>query len=107
MTGRTRIIARDGHRGFLAQHPPFHSSDPESLALIASLRPPDENRGKLLGEPRGSSLPRADRVSISSRLMRYRDQNGQGWADIIDFLTLHPEARRRVVQLLAEIAANG
>jgi hypothetical protein len=25
----------------------------------------------------------ADRDAISSRLMRYRDQNGQGWADII------------------------
>jgi hypothetical protein len=37
--------------------------------------------------------------------MRYRDENGQGWADIIDFLTMHPEARRRVVRLLAEIDA--
>jgi hypothetical protein len=35
--------------------------------------------------------------------MRYRDQNGQDWADIIDFLTIHPVARRRVVRLLAEI----
>ena len=26
----------------------------------------------------------ADRGAISSRLMRYRDQNGQDWADIID-----------------------
>jgi hypothetical protein len=25
----------------------------------------------------------ADRDAIASRLMRYRDQNGQGWADII------------------------
>jgi hypothetical protein len=32
----------------------------------------------------------ADRDAISSRLMRYRDQNGQGWADIIDFLTMNP-----------------
>ena len=48
----------------------------------------------------------ADRDAISSRLMRYRDQNGQDWADIIDFLTMHPEARRRVVQLLAEIDAS-
>jgi hypothetical protein len=28
--------------------------------------------------------------------MRYRDQNGQDWADIIDFLTMWPSARRRV-----------
>jgi hypothetical protein len=34
----------------------------------------------------------ADRDAISSRLMRYRDQNGQDWADIIDFLTM----RRRL-----------
>jgi hypothetical protein len=34
-----------------------------------------------------------DRDAISSRLMRYRDQNGQDWADIIDFLTMYPEAR--------------
>jgi uncharacterized membrane protein len=31
----------------------------------------------------------ADRDAISSRLMRYRDQNGQGWADIIDLLTMY------------------
>jgi hypothetical protein len=39
--------------------------------------------------------------------MRYRDQNGQDWADIIDFLTMYPDARRRVVRLLAEIDATG
>jgi hypothetical protein len=27
----------------------------------------------------------ADRDAIASRLMRYRDQNGQDWADIVDF----------------------
>jgi hypothetical protein len=31
---------------------------------------------------------RADRDAISSRVMRYRDRNGQDWADIIDFLAL-------------------
>ena len=41
------------------------------------------------------------------QLMRYRDENGQRWADIIDMLTMHPEARRRVVRLLAEIEAQG
>ena len=30
----------------------------------------------------------ADRDAISCRLMRYRDQNGQDRADIIDFLTM-------------------
>jgi len=37
----------------------------------------------------------ADRDAISMQLMRYRDQNGQGWADIIDLLTMYPEERRR------------
>jgi hypothetical protein len=48
----------------------------------------------------------ADCDAISSRLMRYRDQNGQDWADIIDFLTMYPDARQRVVRLLAEIDAK-
>jgi hypothetical protein len=48
----------------------------------------------------------ADRDAISSQLMRYRDENGQDWADIIDFRTMHPEGRRRVVRLLGEIDAE-
>jgi len=39
--------------------------------------------------------------------MRYRDQNGQHWADIIDMLTMHPKARRKVVRMLGEIEADG
>jgi len=49
---------------------------------------------------------RADRDAIASRLMRYRDQNGQDWADIIDFLTMCPEARRRVVRALGKLTAK-
>jgi hypothetical protein len=45
----------------------------------------------------------AERDAIAAQLMRYRDQNGQGWADIIDLLTMYPDARRRVVRTLAEI----
>jgi hypothetical protein len=48
----------------------------------------------------------ADRDAIASRLMRYRDQNGRDWADIIDVLTMYPDARRRVVRLLAEVDAR-
>jgi hypothetical protein len=48
----------------------------------------------------------ADRDAISSRLLRYRDQNGDGWADIIDLLTMHPDARRELVRLRAEIDAS-
>ena len=51
-------------------------------------------------------LDQVNRDAISSRLMRYRDQNGQDWADIIDFLTMHPDARRQVVRLLGEIEAG-
>jgi hypothetical protein len=50
---------------------------------------------------RGSNPP--SDTHISSHLMRYRDQNGDDWADIIAMLTIHPEERRRVVRLLGEI----
>jgi hypothetical protein len=53
-----------------------------------------------------SARDQASRDPISSRLMGYRDQNGQDWADIIDFLTMHPEARRQLVRLLAELGAS-
>jgi hypothetical protein len=39
-------------------------------------------------------------------MMRYRHQNAQDWTDIIDFLTMHPDARRQVARLLAEIDAS-
>jgi DNA mismatch repair ATPase MutS len=48
----------------------------------------------------------ADRDTIASSLMRYRDQNGQAWADLIDMLTMYPDARRQVVRVLAEIDAS-
>jgi hypothetical protein len=38
--------------------------------------------------------------------MRYRDENVQRWTDGIDFLTMYPDARRRVVQLLSELEAS-
>ena len=47
------------------------------------------------------------RDATASTLMRYRDENGQGWADIIDLLTMFPDARRRVVRILGEIDAVG
>ena len=48
----------------------------------------------------------ADRDAISSRLMRYRDENGQDWADIIELLTMYPDACRRVARLLGEMDAQ-
>ena len=47
----------------------------------------------------------AGRDAIASRLMRYQDQNGQNWADIIDLLTMYPDARRQVARVLGEIEA--
>jgi hypothetical protein len=66
-------------------------------ALLSTLDPKtrDDLRRVLIPD-------QVDRDAISSRLMRYRDENGQRWADVIDFLTMWPDARRRVVQLLGD-----
>jgi hypothetical protein len=48
---------------------------------------------------RSSKTPRA----IYGQLTRYGNQNGEGWADIIDLLTMYPEARRKVARLLGEL----
>jgi hypothetical protein len=69
--------------------------------LLATLTPKtrDDLRRVLIRD-------QADRDAIASRLMRYRDQNGQDWADIIDMMTMHPEERRKVARLLAEVDAD-
>jgi hypothetical protein len=81
--------------------PSGESADRDLRKLLSTLDPKarDDVRRVLIRD-------QADRDAISSRLMRYRDQNGQEWADIIDFLTMHPEARRQIVRLLAEIEAS-
>jgi hypothetical protein len=48
----------------------------------------------------------ADRDAIASQLLRYRDERGDDWADIIDMLTMHPEVRRRLVRVLGELEAD-
>jgi hypothetical protein len=48
----------------------------------------------------------ADRDAIASQLLRYRDGRGQDWADIIDMLTMYPDARRQVARVLSEINAH-
>jgi len=48
----------------------------------------------------------ADRDAVSSQLLPYRDGHGDDWADIIDMLTMHPEARRKVARLIGEIDAE-
>jgi hypothetical protein len=75
--------------------------DDDLRALLATLDPKtrDDLRRVLIRD-------QAHRDAISSRLMRYRDQNGQDWADMIDFLTMHPDARRRIVRALGELTAE-
>jgi hypothetical protein len=48
----------------------------------------------------------ADRDAVASDLLRCRDGHGDDWADIIDMLTMHPEARRRIARLLGELEAS-
>ena len=48
----------------------------------------------------------ADRDAVASQLLRYRDERGNDWADIIDLLTMWPDARRKVVRLLGETQAE-
>src|SRR4029453_12700016 len=73
-------------------------SDSELRDLLRTLSPSarDDLRRVLIRD-------QPDRDAISSRLMRYRDQNGQDWADIIDFLTMWPDARRQVARILGEL----
>jgi hypothetical protein len=69
-------------------HPVHRASRPQGLS--AAPKTPD-------------TRDQADRDAIASSLMRYRDENGQRWANVIDLLTMYPDARRRVVRLLGEM----
>jgi hypothetical protein len=51
-------------------------------------------------------LDQPDRDAIEAELLRYGDANGDGWADVIDTLSMYPEARRQVARALAEIEAG-
>ncbi len=48
-----------------------------------------------------------DRDAIASQRLRYRDERGDDWADIIDMPTIHPETRRNVARILGKIEAEG
>jgi hypothetical protein len=67
------------------------SSDPDLRAVLETLGPEarDTLRRVLIHD-------QVDRDAIASQLLRYRDGPGDKWADIIDMLTMHPEALRRV-----------
>ena len=73
------------------------SEDPDLGELLETLSPSarDHLRNVLIRD-------QADRDAIASKLLRYRDGHADDWADIIDMLTLYPDARRRVVRLLGE-----
>jgi hypothetical protein len=45
----------------------------------------------------------ADRDVVALQLLRYRDGRGDNWADIIDSLTLHPDARRSVDERVSSL----
>jgi hypothetical protein len=47
----------------------------------------------------------ADRDAIAAKLLRYRDERGTAWANLVDQLSLDPELRRRYVRLLGELEA--
>lgn len=49
----------------------------------------------------------ADRDAIASELLRYRDERGDDWADLVDMLTMDPDAHRKVVRVLGELEAGG
>ena len=76
-------------------------SDPNLRAVLEMLDPKarDALRRVLVHD-------QADRDAISSQLLRYGDERGEDWADIIDMLTMHPETRREVARLLGEIEAR-
>jgi hypothetical protein len=48
-----------------------------------------------------------DRDRIAEQLLRRRTEGAADLADLIDYLSLDDEARRRVVRLLGEIEARG
>jgi hypothetical protein len=72
-----------------------------STALFETLDPKarDDLRRVLIHD-------QASRDAIASQLLRYRDGHGDDCADIIDMLTMNPDARRRVTSILGEIEAR-
>ena len=66
------------------------STDDDLRSLLSTLDPKarDDLRCVLIRDHAG-------RDAIAPPLMRYRDENGQRWADVIDLLTMYPDAGRR------------
>jgi hypothetical protein len=77
------------------------NADHDIRDLLRSLRPTarEHVRNALIRD-------HAERDAIAMQLMRYSDHNGQDWADIIDLLTMYPDARRRLPRTRGEIDAR-
>jgi hypothetical protein len=105
-TGETRYRFKRGDAS-LAEHianamvSETYMGDDDLRSLLETLSPSarDDLRRVLIRDQAG-------RDAIASRLMRYQDQTGDDWADVIDFLTMYPDARRSVARLLGEIDAE-
>jgi len=80
---------------------PPAGEDGDLRATLAALDPParDKLRRVLIHD-------QGDRDEIAMQLLRYRDSVGDGWANIVDMLTMYVEERRKVVRLLGEIGAQ-
>lgn len=48
----------------------------------------------------------SDPGAIAQELLVYSDADGDAWALLVDLLTMRPDIRQRVVQLLDEIQAG-
>lgn len=70
-----------------------------ALLLVLSPSPRDKLRLVLVRD-------QADHDAIAAELLRYGDANGDQWAGIIDMISMYPDARREVVQVLGQIQAE-
>jgi len=48
----------------------------------------------------------ADRDAIAAQLLRYRNEHGTAWANLVDQLSLDPDLRRRYIRWLGELEAT-
>jgi hypothetical protein len=78
----------------------LHDEDSGLRDLLLTLLP--SARDKLR---RVLILDHPERDAIAALLLRHGDANGDGWADVIDTLSMYPGVRCKVVRLLAEMDA--
>ena len=71
-------------------------ADLRALLLMLSRHARDHLRDVLIRE-------QADRDAIASQLLRFRDERGTAWANLVDQLSFDPDLRGRYVRLLGEV----